>query len=513
MTITDKTADVLLFTPGRAPCVAPLAIVLHGYSSGIEMLDLEMERCPRPRPRQSTGCHTSFHYGVDGCNIHQYVALANTAWGFGVTPPTCPAPICPPDECASCTGLTVEQYNPDIDGNDPVLPAFVAGTDGTANSCVIHVAVTGQSGFSALDAYGECCRWMEKSYQCFVRSLAQIFIASGLVPSQTTLLVHCQELLCIDIDQLVIDILVVINTPPAPPPPCNCQAVSVTPAAVCTALATFDDSLVAATVALGPDCLFHPITDVNVVGLDTTTVDITVVEGPVGTFTISADTIVDTDFLCDQLSALTEVGAAVGDVRVVGVTVGEVTGCGLFTVPVQNIQAADTTTIDTTVVEGPATIFTVSSAIVNAPATCAATSLQSANHVNFNSGHWVLSSRPDVDAGAPVWRKLGAGYVGGGDTGAGAIDVNNTATSGVRYRSVTGNQTINVPTNDCSLTELYIKNVSAAPITVTGVGTTIDGVAAITIDGTIPAGYPFGNNGGESVHLVWNPGRAEWQVF
>lgn len=440
MTITDKTADVLLFTPGRAPCATPLAIVLHGYSSGIEMLDLEMERCPRPRPRQSTGCHTSFHYGVDGCNIHQYVALANTAWGFGVTPPTCPEPICPPDECASCTGLTVGQYNPDVDGNDPVLPVFVAGTDGTANSCVIHVAITGQSGFSALDAYGECCRWMEKSYQCFVRSLAQIFIASGLVPSQTTLLVHCNELLCIDIDQLVIDILVIINTPPPPPPPCQCTAVSVTPAAVCEVLATFDDSLVVATVALGPDCLFHPITDVNVVALDTTVVDTTVTESPTGTFTIS-------------------------------------------------------------------------SSVVNAPGTCAATTLQSANHINFNSGHWVLSSRPDVDAGAPVWRKLGAGYVGGGDTGAGAIDVNNTATSGVRYRSVTGNQTINVPTNDCSLTELYIKNVSAGPITVTGVGTTIDGVAALTLDGTLAGGYPFGNNGGESVHLVWNPGRAEWQVF
>lgn len=210
----------ILFTAGR-DCAGPVAVVLHQYSSGIEMLDSEMDRCPRPKPARSPGCHTSFHYGVEGCTIHQYVLPANTAWGFGVTPPTCPEPICPPDPCESCTGLTQDQYQPDLNGNLPVLPAWAVGADGTVNCAVIHVAIAG----GAIVSADGCCRFLSdpQAYTCFVRSLAQIFVANALTPTQTTLLVHCGELPCIDIDQLVADVLAVINTPASILPPCTCQ--------------------------------------------------------------------------------------------------------------------------------------------------------------------------------------------------------------------------------------------------------------------------------------------------
>lgn len=221
MTIIQTPSQ--LFTAGRA-CAGPLAIVLHGYSAGLEMLDGDMGRCPRPRPAQSPGCHSSFHYGVGGSLVHQYVANANTAWGFGVTPPSCPAPVCPPDPCESCTGITVDQYNPDLDGNPPVLPAWAAGPDGTVNCAVLHVAITG----AGVDGQG-CCRFLAdpQAYQAVVNSLCEIFATTELVPSQNTLLVHCGELPCLDIDQLVLDIIECLDAPEPVLPPCQCTPVIV----------------------------------------------------------------------------------------------------------------------------------------------------------------------------------------------------------------------------------------------------------------------------------------------
>lgn len=208
--------ESLLRTVGRAP--GPIqAVVLHSYFSGLDMLDNEMDRCPRPRPTQSPGCHTSFHYGIASNGFHQYVLQANTAWGFGVIPQSCPEPICAPTPCESCTGLTVDQYNPDLDGNAPTLPAWAVGADGTVNNRVLHVAF-------AMGAWNEfCCEQFlqnQVTYRNLVASLWFIFDESGLVPSQNTLLVHCGELDCLDIDQLVTDIL--DYEPPAPVVPCEC---------------------------------------------------------------------------------------------------------------------------------------------------------------------------------------------------------------------------------------------------------------------------------------------------
>lgn len=259
----------ILFTTGRA-CAGPLAVVLHQYSSGIEMLDSEMDRCPRPKPAQSPGCHTSFHYGVDGCTIHQYVSPANTAWGFGVTPPTCPEPICPPDPCESCTGVTADQYQPDLDGNPPVLPGWAAGPDGTVNCAVLHVAVAG----GALVGADGCCRFLSdpQAYSCFVRSLAQIFVLNSLTPSQTTLLVHCGELPCIDIDQLVIDVLAYIALPPSVLPPCTCQPTGAQFVAGIEDLAV-GDTFISGDSLVGADGELHEVfTDYRVDSVTSTTV-------------------------------------------------------------------------------------------------------------------------------------------------------------------------------------------------------------------------------------------------
>lgn len=405
--------DVLLFTVGRAPCVAPLAIVLHEYTSGIEALDAQMQRCPRPRPTCPPGCHTSFHFGVGGnCNFHQYVDLANTAWGFAVTPATCPEPLCPPDPCESCTGLTVDQYNPDLLGNPPVLPAFLADACGTANSCVIHVAVNSLFPTNQSLGDGPCCAPNADAYKCLVQSLCYIFDTAGLVPTQSTLLVHCEELICLDIDQLVIDILACLAIVPPPLPPCNCTA------------------------------------DVSVVALDTVTVNMTVVEAPVNTFTVSADVIISPD-VGNNLTALPN-----------GLFVGE----GVPDAPVCADQA-----------------------------------------------HLPLVLGNSGAGGAAVWGKPRRPAMAMESVADG--EVINPSTGSDLYLLIgggAGNVEL-LPPVGCEKTDLWIKNLSAFAFTVESADQ-IDGVDPITLEGTTAGTYPFGNNGGEAVHLIWDPIATTWYI-
>lgn len=409
MTIIDNTADVTLFTAGRTPGPV-LAVVLHQFCSGIEMLDLEMERCPRPRPAQSPGCHTSFHYGVDGCIVHQYVDTANTAWGFGVIPPTCPQPECALPECASCTGLTVAQYNTDLDGNAPTIPGFTAGADGTANNQVIHIALTGSC---SNDAMG-CCSFLSnpQTYNCIVKSLCAILSANDITPTFDTFLVHCEELPCLDIVQLIADIIACQETPPPVLPPCSCVP---TAEQLCTALGTFDTDDESTSFVLGIDCLWHPTADAFVVeGSDTDTVDITVTESPANTFTVEADVIVSPD--------------------------------------AENIIEARANGLYAT--RGPLVVAAI-----------------------LNAGVIDPTSGTDV-------------YIYSGP-GAGAVTLTNP-TAGEK--------------ND-----LWVKNVSpGATLTITA-ASNIDGVGVITLDGTTGGTYPFGNNGGEAVHLVWT--GSTWNVL
>lgn len=72
------------FTPGRCGPGQPVAIVLHEYDQAFESLDAQAKHCivPAPVNSQNARVHSSFHYGVNDCQIHQYVADSDTAWSF-----------------------------------------------------------------------------------------------------------------------------------------------------------------------------------------------------------------------------------------------------------------------------------------------------------------------------------------------------------------------------------------------------------------------------------------------
>lgn len=414
-----------LFTSGR-DCSGPVAIVLHEWSGGLDMLDLAMDRCPRPRPAQSPGCHTSFHYGVAGSFVHQYVADADTAWGFGVTAPTCPEPSCPPDPCESCTGETDDQYLPDSEtGLAPTLPSWSLGADGTVNCAVLHVAIN-NSGISTSNQPG-CCGFiqqdpdLDKAYAALVHSLAVIFIEAGLDPifstdgdTESTLLVHCDELVCLDLAQLAEDIaaeIIVINTPPVLPP-CNCD--------------------------LG----------VDITAVDSDSVDLTIVETPTNSFTVQADVIISAD--SDNLLSIADDGLLVED-------------------PWADAPACGSLPVNFVVLGGDGT---------GGPAQWGTPARPQLVHSDLVTASNVDPSLADVFTYS--------------DEGDGAFTLLSPAAG------------------ECPVRDIWIKNLSEDDLTVAS-ASLIDGQPLITLDGVIVAGYPFGNNGGESVHLFWT--GSTWLVL
>lgn len=430
----------LLFTPNRA-CAGPAAVVLHSYGSGIEMLDLEMDRCPRPRPLTSPGCHTSFHFGVGSCTTHQYVGLQDTAWGFYQIPtPSCPTPPCPIVQ--TCNGVGADQYNPDADGG-PATPGFGAGPDGTANCAVIHVALTGTGSSTSGGIF--CINgpiFNERAYKCLVQSLCEIFRAAELVAIEgTTLLTHVGELYDLNLAQLAEDINECLVTPVTPPTP----------------------------------CVICPPADIDV--LDTSTINLTLAS--------------------DTLSGVVRVSSDAGNII-------DVVADGLFA----EINVTDTPTVDLTLT-GDNTI----SADVNVSA-------DDGNQIIVNpDGLYVppfLEDSPECSDSLPsVTVVLGADGEGGwvwGTPARGkmlveAVEDGDTivpGTADVYTFSGADEGTVELSDVDgeCTITDIHIKNLSSENLTITS-SSLIDGVAGIVLTGTIPTGYPFGNNGGDSVHLVW----------
>lgn len=299
----------LLFTPGR-DCEGPTAVVLHEYKSGLEMLDKEMDRCLRPRPLCSPGCHTSFHYGVGACHLHQYIDLEDTAWGFWFEPtPACPVPPCPVVQ--ECDGIGPEQYNPDFDGNPATPDVTASETCQDANCSVIHVAViTGTTTVSDGIFCINSPTFSESAYRCLVQALCEIFDAAGLTPvSGTTLLTHIGELVNVDVDQLAIDILACLNAPIPPLPPCDCIPVetpnTVTDTATInfTASGTYNRNItgsvnLSATVGnqitVNPDGLFVAAgAETPITVVDTPSVNLTA--NGVNNHTLQADVIISPD--------------------------------------------------------------------------------------------------------------------------------------------------------------------------------------------------------------------------
>lgn len=82
----------------------------------------------------------------------------------------------------------------------------------------------------------------------------------------------------------------------------------------------------------------------------------------------------------------------------------------------------------------------------------------------------------------------------------------------IQNGGVSGDVLLTNPPTGCEEKHLWIKNISTVAETVTSADL-IDGQGTITLDGTVVAGYPFGNNGGEGVHLVWSRANNTWYVI
>lgn len=80
-------------------------------------------------------------------------------------------------------------------------------------------------------------------------------------------------------------------------------------------------------------------------------------------------------------------------------------------------------------------------------------------------------------------------------------------------RDGTGSIILDEPAGACAIHEVWIKNIGNDPLVVNSALSTIDGVAAITLAGQDPGNYPYGNNGGESVHLIFDDNTTQWYVI
>lgn len=448
--------DSILFTPGRA-CGAPSAVVLHEYSSGVEALDAQMRVCPRRRPAQSPGCHTSYHYGIGGaCNFHQYVAQGDTAWGFGITQPTCPTPPCPPTPCESCTGEDADQYNSALDGTPPT-PDVTVGADLTVNCSVIHVAITGVPPFqSDLD----CCHFWEdpQTYNCVLRSLCEIFTEAGLTPDMSTLLVHCGELMCLDLEKLITDLEAF-----------DCTVTPVSPCINCPPGPT------------GPQGPAGIVAGVN----DTDTIDMVLnganeVQGNVKLALVNPYT----NFITAQAG----------------------TTSGIFAAAVDSFSISLT---------GNATTGLVQADLIVDPVACNLLQVTELGGVKVCLIADSCASLPNLRTGLVANRVLGANS----DTGAAEWKTTNIRVGSVtspanigggsiydQYNVLLLNDatdegtTLVAPANSCTPTDFYIKNIGAQPARVVSADL-IDGQATHTL-----AQWEF-------IHVVWSPVGTTWYII
>lgn len=529
-----------LFTIGR-DCVGPTAVVLHEYKSGLEMLDKEMNRCIRPRPLCSPNCHTSFHYGIGSCHLHQYIDTANTAWGFYFIPtPACPTPPCPIEQI--CDGLGADQYNPDFDGN-PATPTVAAGACLEANCSVIHVAVI--TGVSSISDGIYCIgapTFSAAAYKCLVESLCEIFDAAGLTPtSGTTLLTHIGELVNLDVDQLAIDILLCLNAPVPPLPPCDCIPIE-TPNAVIdtstidfTASGAFNRTItgsvrVSATagnqVTVNPDGIFVAAdTEVPLTVVDTNSINLTA--SGTDNHTLQADLIISPNV--NNQAAILVNGLFVSETPITPVDTSSidltVSGVNSHTIQADIIISAGEGNILESLPGGLyVPEFQLCAAISSLPVTgplvaglnvfvddCTYYTVPELQEALITPLCADLPRLPVVlggdgsTIGDPVW---------GTPARMPLVVVPFTAvldTIGVEGTDVwiyTGgaNHAVDLegPAAECTTNDLWIKNSSAFTLTITPVAGTIDGVASITLAGTNPGTYPFGTNGGEAVHLIWD---------
>jgi hypothetical protein len=238
------------------------------------------------------------------------------------------------------------------------------------------------------------------------------------------------------------------------------------------------DNVLSATPILNPlpgnalvcdgDGLFVPEQSVDVAGLVTQCINVTVGEPTPDNFEVSAVPILSTDpgnVLECRPTGLYAPGNTIADV------IGQDTDC-----------------MDVTVVQAPAGVFTLSvDPIISTGA---------GNQITCESDGLFVPGFQTV-----TFKALTAAEV---------IDPSDPFD--VYHNSIASNMVSLLAPAPGDRNSIWIKNLEVTDLIVTSVDL-IDGVAAITLDGTVPAGYPFGNNGGEAVHLVYDAALATWLIL
>lgn len=548
----------LLFTPGR-DCEGPTAVVLHEYRSGLEMLDKEMDRCLRPRPLCSPGCHTSFHYGVGACHLHQYVDLEDTAWGFWFEPtPVCPVPPCPIVQ--ECDGIGADQYNPDFDGNPATPDVTASPACQDANCSVIHVAVV--TGITTVSDGIFCINsptFNERAYRCLVQSLCEIFDVAGLIPvSGTTLLTHIGELVNVDVDQLADDILECLTAPVPPLPPCDCIPIETANTVVdtatldLTASGPFNRNItgnvrISATagnqIVANLDGLFVPAdTEVPITVVDTPSINLTA--SGTDNHTIQADAVVSPN-ADNQVSILgnglfvSETSITANDSGTIDLTVSGFANhtitADVIISPIEGNQLIDDgnglfvpTPIAPNTCGGPLeetdTLVTIEAFEVAAPTTetnniwvsqtdqlCPRPLRAETCDGSMQVLDVVLGTNSTL-AGDPVWGRPQRPTLDVIQFTSSTLEIGPDSGDVFVYTGATPHGVdLIAPLGTCSKNDIWIKNRGTAILTVTPDGGTIDGAASIPLNGTNPGTFPFGTDGGDTVHLVWN--GTIWNVI
>ncbi len=251
------------------------------------------------------------------------------------------------------------------------------------------------------------------------------------------------------------------------------------------------------------DGLFVPVVDVQVAVTPNSCIDLTVFESPANSFLFGAAPILSPT-VGNALQCLGDglyvSSAASGSTVVVG---------------------ADSDCLSTGVVEAPAGTFTVTvdpiiSADVGNTLECRLDGLFAQGGVALE-GDTCSPSTPGLFglvlgsdlAGAPEWQNPGRT-----DKTVGAVTLNeiNDATNRDTVFWLTDNITLPTPTDRCSRYDIDLKNISASSVTITAADL-IDGQGVITLEGTSTGGYPFGNDGGEAVHLFYSFTDTTWRVL
>lgn len=508
------------FTPGRCGPGQSVAIVLHEYDQAFESLDAQALRCIAPVPNnpQSARVHSSFHYGINDCQIHQYVADSDTAWAFAN---------------GGATGWSLPSIYP-----------------GVAPDCyTINIAVvTGVLGLN-----GNCepkpNNYSPLQLQCLAKLICALAVQYNIAPDATHVWRHGLELADLPFADLMTAVNACINAPDDLSGIDDlCEDISQMP------LGTLAND----TLLVGADCHLYKASDLGggsdvAVAVNGNTLTITV-NGTPYTYTpsIPVDVSVSSAVYNDTTNVLTitlsngiSFGVNLSDLQDIFPTYNPV-DCGgkaidltaapalatcadlgsAITTAINNVLAAlnpvdcQGDAINLTKAPTLATCADLSTAVNNALATL--------NPVDCNGKDIDLTAAPALALCTDLHPALKVTFdcaPNSFDAPTQVLNIDPRDRDALDSRDITGDGTLN-PTTDhrvrmldkgtlflakpdaCDPKIFYVTNVDPNnPVTVDGNGSTIGGVATVLLQG---AG-PYSANQGETLCIGWN--GSGWDIL